>query len=72
MKTEREFPCSYCELNGNCKFFPNLDEIPDNKMATNKIHDNKARAEAIKEFGERLKETKFKHDNDYIIYAEKY
>ena len=36
-----------------------------------KIHDNKARAEAIKEFGEGLKETKFKHDNDYIIYAEK-
>ena len=26
-----EFPCSYCELNGNCKFFPNLDETPDNK-----------------------------------------
>ena len=29
---EREFPCSYCELNGNCKFFPDLDEVPDNKM----------------------------------------
>lgn len=28
---EREFPCSYCELNGNCKFFPDLDEVPDNK-----------------------------------------
>ena len=28
---EREFPCSYCELNGNCKFFPDLDEAPDNK-----------------------------------------
>ena len=28
----REFPCSYCELNGNCKFFPDLDEAPDNKM----------------------------------------
>lgn len=36
-----------------------------------KIHYNKARAEAIKEFSEGLKETKFKHDNDYIIYAEK-
>ena len=34
MKTEGEFPCSYCELNGNCKFFPNLDETPDNKMVT--------------------------------------
>ena len=31
---EREFPCSYCELNGNCKFFPNLDETPDNKRVT--------------------------------------
>lgn len=28
---EREFPCSYCELNGNCKFVPDLDEEPDNK-----------------------------------------
>lgn len=27
-----EFPCSYCEWNGNCKFFPDLDESPDNKM----------------------------------------
>ena len=27
----REFPCSYCELNGNCKFFPDLDEVLDNK-----------------------------------------
>lgn len=30
---KREFLCSYCELNGNCKFFPNLDEVPDNKMS---------------------------------------
>ena len=29
--SEREFPCSYCELNGNCKFFSGLDEVPDNK-----------------------------------------
>lgn len=29
---KREFPCSFCELNGNCKFFPDLDEVPDNKM----------------------------------------
>ena len=29
---EREFPCSYCALNGNCKFFPNLDDVRDNKM----------------------------------------
>jgi hypothetical protein len=26
-----EFPCSYCELNGNCKFFPEYNKIPDNK-----------------------------------------
>ena len=31
---EREFPCSYCELNGNCTFFPTLDETPDNKRVT--------------------------------------
>lgn len=29
---KREFPYSYCEFNGNCKFFPDLDESPDNKM----------------------------------------
>lgn len=28
------------------------------------------RAEAVREFAERLKNTKFKHGNDYIIYAE--
>ena len=28
----KEFPCSYCELNGNCKFFPDLNEVPENKM----------------------------------------
>lgn len=30
----------------------------------------KAKAEAVKEFAERLKETKFKHGSDYMIYAE--
>lgn len=34
-----------------------------------KIHHNEARAESVKEFAERLKETKFKQGNDYIIYA---
>lgn len=34
-----------------------------------KLHYNEARTEAVKEFAERLKATKFKHDNDYIIYA---
>lgn len=26
-----EIPCSYCELNGNCKFFPDKEDTPDNK-----------------------------------------
>lgn len=27
-----EFPCSWCELNDNkCKFFPKLEDMPDNK-----------------------------------------
>lgn len=29
---EREFPCSYCEVYDTCKFFPDLHEVPDNKM----------------------------------------
>lgn len=29
---ERELPCSYCEVYGTCRFFQNLDDIPDNKM----------------------------------------
>lgn len=29
---KKEFHYSYCEFNGNCKFFPDLDESPDNKM----------------------------------------
>lgn len=28
----REFPCSYCEVYNTCKFFQNLDDVPDNKM----------------------------------------
>jgi hypothetical protein len=31
---------------------------------------NQIKAEAYKEFAERLKDTKFKHGNDYMIYAE--
>lgn len=30
--SKNEFPCSYCELEDKCKFFPDLDEAPDNKM----------------------------------------
>lgn len=32
INSEHEFPCSWCELKGKCKFFPDLDEAPDNKM----------------------------------------
>lgn len=28
---ENEFPCSYCEINNKCKFFPNIDHAPNNK-----------------------------------------
>lgn len=31
--SEQEFPCCWCELHDNkCKFFPELDEAPDNKQ----------------------------------------
>ncbi|MGN0548053.1 MAG: hypothetical protein ACI4IM_00475 [Acutalibacteraceae bacterium] len=42
------------------------------RMAANsyKLHYNEARAEAVKEFAERLRETKFKYGSDYVIYAE--
>ena len=29
--SEREFPCAYCEINGNCRFFPDKNTIPNNK-----------------------------------------
>ena len=30
--SEHEFPCSWCELNNNkCKYFPELEEAPDNR-----------------------------------------
>ena len=28
----RIFPCSYCEVYDTCRFFQDLDEVPDNKM----------------------------------------
>lgn len=27
----REFPCSYCEIYDKCKFFNELNEVPNNK-----------------------------------------
>ena len=29
--SKNEFPCSYCEINNKCKFFPNIDHAPNNK-----------------------------------------
>lgn len=29
--SEREFSCSYCETYGKCKFFQEMDEVPENK-----------------------------------------
>lgn len=29
--SEREFPCSYCEVHEKCKFFPDMIEAPGNK-----------------------------------------
>lgn len=28
----KECECGWCELNGKCKFFKEMDEIPDNKQ----------------------------------------
>lgn len=28
---EQEVNCAYCELNKNCKFFPESEEVPDTK-----------------------------------------
>jgi hypothetical protein len=28
---EREFPCAWCELNDGCKYFPDMQDAPDNK-----------------------------------------
>lgn len=30
-ESKREFSCSYCELEGQCKFFPDMDHVPDNE-----------------------------------------
>ena len=29
--SEYEFPCAWCELNNRCKFFQELDDVPDNR-----------------------------------------
>lgn len=31
LDNEYEFPCSWCEINDKCRFFPEMDEAPDNK-----------------------------------------
>ena len=30
--SEYKFPCYWCELENKCKYFLDLDEVPDNKM----------------------------------------
>lgn len=50
-----------------------LTDYNENLQTANTALSNEileAKPEAAREFAERLKETKFKHDNDYIIYAE--
>ena len=32
LDSEYEFHCSWCELEGKCKYFSDLNEAPDNKM----------------------------------------
>ena len=29
--SELVFPCAWCEIEGKCKFFQDMDEVPDNK-----------------------------------------
>lgn len=29
--SSREFPCSYCEIEDECKFFPEMPYVPDGK-----------------------------------------
>ena len=29
--SQYEFPCAWCEINGKCKHFPEIDGIPGNK-----------------------------------------
>ena len=27
----RRFPCAYCEIYDKCRFFPDMDDVPDSK-----------------------------------------
>ena len=47
-----------------------LKQSPHCRQTNENINISQIKAEAIKEFAERLKDTKFKHGNDYMIYAE--
>lgn len=29
--SEREFPCAWCEIHGKCKFFQEMNDVPNNK-----------------------------------------
>lgn len=28
---EHEFPCAYCELENKCRYFPDMDRVPNNE-----------------------------------------
>ena len=28
---EREFPCAYCELENKCRYFPDMNRVPNNE-----------------------------------------
>ena len=47
-----------------------MEEIKNDCLERIEYNINAIKAKAIKEFAQRLKETKFKHGNEYIIYAE--
>lgn len=65
-----------CQAEATKALFENDKEIERLKSyisaMTVTMHNSEeaTRAEAIREFAERLKETKFKHGSDYMVYAE--
>ena len=60
----RECPKCVYEYDGEMTEFCVKAPCPNYKTA------DEIRSEAIKEFAERLKETKFKHGNDFMVYAD--
>lgn len=79
---ERGNKCRGCEVATGCKSLllrESLDLIKSQKAEIESMENcerilicqlAEERDKAIKEFAERLKETKFKHGSDYFVYAE--